>query len=234
MEGHSHSLDEVERQAPEQEVLLALSQAYYGQWQRFPKPAGKWQRGEDLVFHEGRLTALKHIVESAHSVLDVGCGIGLDHQPLSNISYYGVDVTPRFVKEARRLHVPCQVSSALHLPFRDESFDIVYCRNLLLHLPPDQVCQALDEMLRVASKEVVTVEPAWEHRSNLSIRELIDTDPSDMLMFFSNAYSEREMVEYARSRKAALTRWFGHDSPRSAFLHRNVDWQVTVYSKEAK
>ena len=211
-----------------------MSEAYYSQWQRFPKPAKDWQREESRVFHKGRLAALHYVIRTSRSVLDVGCGIGLDWLPLSNIRYMGVDVTPKFIEAAKKNGVPCRLGSVLDLRFDDGTFDTVYCRNLLLHLPPDQVFIALDEMARVAGKQVVTVEPAWENQSNYVIRELIDNDPSDLLMFFSNTYSEYDMEQYAVNRGLELHLTRGHDENRSDFLRRPVDWQVTVYSKSKK
>jgi SAM-dependent methyltransferase len=208
-----------------------MSDAYYRQWQRFPKPASEWQREAEHVDSEGRLHALQHVVNTSKSVLDVGCGIGLDHQPLSNLAYLGVDVTPKFTREARRNGVPCVQASALQLPFKDGSFDTVYCRNLLLHLPPEHVMLVLDEMLRVARNRVVTVEPEWTELPDYHVRELIDIDPNDVLLFFSNTYSRRLMVEYAESRGITLKWHVGHDVARSNFLHKPVNWQVTDYQK---
>jgi ubiquinone/menaquinone biosynthesis C-methylase UbiE len=202
------------------------------QWQRFSKPASQWQRETEHVYSEGRKTALQYIVNSSKTILDVGCGIGLDYLPLSNLEYYGVDVTPRFINEAHRLGVPCQIGSALNLPFKDTSFDTVYCRNLLLHLPPDQVFTALNEMLRVAKKQVVTVEPQWEDKANFKVREFIDTDPKDLLMFFSNTYAKQSMQDWAEQHGLTLQTWTGYDEARSNFLHKPVNWQVTVYTKK--
>jgi ubiquinone/menaquinone biosynthesis C-methylase UbiE len=205
--------------------------AYYQQWQRFPKDVKVWQRGEGFVFHEGRISALKYIVNTSQSVLDVGCGIGLDYQPLSNIKYQGVDITPKFVEQARKNGVPCTEASVFDLPFPNNSFDTVYCRNLLLHLPPEQVFQALDEMARAARKQVVTVEPAWQPNADYRIRELIDTNPDDILMFFSNTYAQAEMEGYALKHGLTLAWWRGYDQNRSDFLHHPVEWQVSVYKK---
>ena len=204
---------------------------YFGQWQRFPKPVGEWQRGEEHVWNEGRLEALQYIVDSSKSVLDCGCGIGLDYQPLSQLKYFGVDITPKFIVEAQRLGVPCQEANVLCLPFRNKSYETVYCRNLLLHLPPDQVFNALDEMLRVAAKQVVTMEPAWLSEADYKIRELIDCNTEDQLMFFSNNYGEQEMKMYIAGKKLKVHWWRGHDTARSNFLHKPMQWQVTVYTK---
>jgi len=54
---------------------------------------------------------------------------------------------------------------ALHLPFRDESFDVVSCNLFVHHLSPQQVVQFVLEALRVCRQAVVIndVSRSWLH-----------------------------------------------------------------------
>lgn len=60
------------------------------------------------------------------SILDIPCGFGRLHKPLSNMDYkvYGVDINPDFVKIANN-HSPRNslVGNMLQIPFADSSFD---------------------------------------------------------------------------------------------------------------
>jgi len=75
--------------------------------------------------------------------LNVGCG----SDPWGDVR---LDVAFRFIT----MHFkPTVLADAHHLPFKDGSFELVKASHLLEHLRNPQ--KALDEMLRVATKEVV-------------------------------------------------------------------------------
>jgi ubiquinone/menaquinone biosynthesis C-methylase UbiE len=94
------------------------------------------------------------------SVLDVGCGVGhwgrtlLPHLPPSAL-VAGIDPEPRWVEQAAATAAARGLSdrltytagSAEHIPFPDDSFDLVTCQTVLMHVP--DVPAALREMLRV-------------------------------------------------------------------------------------
>jgi len=84
-----------------------------------------------------------------HSVLEVGIGNGLT-------SYYlkqrGINSTTLDVD--RRLH-PDISGSVLDLPFRDKSFELVACFEVLEHIPYEELPQALNELRRVSQRHVI-------------------------------------------------------------------------------
>lgn len=99
---------------------------------------------------------LEHIKSNA-KVLDVGCGPGtitcdfVRYAPEGQI--HGVDSSPEVISQAvsnakeRNADVSFEVANAHELPFPDQSFDIVHCHALLVHLP--NPINALREMYRV-------------------------------------------------------------------------------------
>ena len=97
--------------------------------------------------------------QTGKTVLDVGCATCNDyglHKKLGT-SYVGLDFTKKFLDRAKKLYpnVEVKFGNALDLPYEDGTFDVVYCKDLLEHLPPDEYKQATREMWRVARKKVM-------------------------------------------------------------------------------
>ncbi len=99
-------------------------------------------------------------LRNAHTVLDVGCGVGHWGQLLSHVlspsaQVTGIDREETWIKQAReradsfglgnRYHY--QIGDVNALAFKDHQFDFVTCQTLLIHLKDPK--QGLQEMLRV-------------------------------------------------------------------------------------
>lgn len=99
--------------------------------------------------------------ESGDSVLDVGCGSCIDY-PLyraNEMFYVGIDVTQKLLLAAENFasNILRVRGNALRLPFKDRSFDSVYCKDLLLHLGPEAYKTVLSEMWRITKKKLMVV-----------------------------------------------------------------------------
>ena len=77
-------------------------------------------------------------------ILDVGCNVGHYLRALRrldpNINYVGVDAYPNYIKEAKEIfgeneRTTFLVKDVMQPLFPRSSFDIVFCCNLILHLP---------------------------------------------------------------------------------------------------
>ena len=84
-------------------------------------------------------------------ILEVGCGTGaiLSEVP-GHSALHGLDINPEALAQCR-VHAPAASlvqGNALQLPYKDKTFDIVYCHFLLLWV--SDPLQALLEMKRVA------------------------------------------------------------------------------------
>jgi SAM-dependent methyltransferase len=99
-------------------------------------------------------------LEGVGSVLDVGAGVGHWGRLLAGVlppdaKVVGIDAEPRWVDEATAHAAEAgladrfsyRVASAEELPFEDESFDLVTCQTLLIHVADPR--QVIREMLRV-------------------------------------------------------------------------------------
>lgn len=82
-------------------------------------------------------------------ILEVGCGTGLVLARLSQFARTakGIDLSPGMLDLARAKGLDVIEGSALELPFRDDSFDVVCSFKVLPHIP--QVDCTLAEMARV-------------------------------------------------------------------------------------
>lgn len=143
------------------------SAAYLGEHRKF------WWNPDFM-----ELMAKRWELHTIHSVLDVGCGVGHWGQELAHFlpkdaKITGVDQEEEWIQQARertkgqgkRFHY--QQNSAEKIPFPDQSFDLVTCQTVLLHV--HDVTKVLKEMVRVLKPGglLIAVEP------NNTIAELV-------------------------------------------------------------
>lgn len=104
---------------------------------------------------------LKPLYFEGMKILDVGCGAGHYYRKLRElgaIDYWGVDIDEGAIEIANEVwgedpNVAFGIRDANDLNFKDNSFDVVICYNLLLHLGGYK--NALKEMFRVARKFLI-------------------------------------------------------------------------------
>ena len=98
------------------------------------------------------------LIGPAPSVLDLGCGTGINLLEAASIlgpcrRLHGIDIAPRMIDEARRkaaaagVTATFEVGDAQHIALEDASFDLVIC-NSAYHWFPDRA-RAVAEMSRV-------------------------------------------------------------------------------------
>lgn len=103
----------------------------------------QWILREKVLDGRGRSTAL-----------DVGCGPGFVMELMGDqADVRGVDIDADMVRACRARGLLADEGSVYDLPFRDESFDIVYCTFLFLWL--EDPSSALAEMTRVSRRHVL-------------------------------------------------------------------------------
>lgn len=97
------------------------------------------------------------------SILDIGCGTGILYEVLKEQgykgSYIGTDLSPDMINVGlkRFKNVDLRVMDCEKLDFPSNSFDLVFMRNVLHHIPTP--VKATKEMKRVAKKYVLIAEP---------------------------------------------------------------------------
>ena len=165
-------------------------------------------------------SVLKRHIRQGDSLLDVGCGAGhylrsLKAQINYKFYYTGVDTTKNYLDFAIRAfandkNANFKLSDIYHLDFNDDSFDIVMCNNLLLHLP--SIKQPLFELIRVAKRKVL-IRSLFGDRSfrvqevrRQDNREEFDQNGEPLSFGFYNIYG-RSYIEDLLSSNGAVKSW---------------------------
>lgn len=140
---------------------------------------------------------LERLLQRPSCIADIGCGTGTNLEMLAKFApVVGVDFSLQAIACCRARHFfTTAVASLAHLPFRDNSFDLVCAMEIIEHLDNDAA--ALCELLRICrpgGMVLVTV-PAYQwlwsqhddanlHRRRYSrtrLRRLFAGQPADIL-----------------------------------------------------
>lgn len=111
----------------------------------------------------GRMLA--HAVDPAPmSVLEVGCNIGRNLNVLRHFIPEVHAIEPnaqccKFVRENPALTgVTVHEGTGFDLPYADSSIDLVFTSGVLIHVAPDDLGRAVDEIVRVSRRYVLCIE----------------------------------------------------------------------------
>jgi ubiquinone/menaquinone biosynthesis C-methylase UbiE len=108
-------------------------------------------------------TILPHA--KGNKVLEVGCGTGILLERVSKVAKraVGIDLSNEMVKVAKARGLEAKKAFATKIPFKDNSFDIVFSFKTLSHVPNLEL--ALSEMARVAKPGGLVVFELYNARS---------------------------------------------------------------------
>jgi len=104
--------------------------------------------------HRSHGKGLEPLVVGA-SLLDVGCGRCLFVQAFHKLRTKAVDISQVVVDELAALGIDIQRAEIQSLPFDDNTYDTVCAFDVLEHIPPDELRQAISELKRVAARRVL-------------------------------------------------------------------------------
>tara|TARA_B100000315_G_scaffold259707_1_gene316795 strand:- start:866 stop:1546 length:681 start_codon:yes stop_codon:yes gene_type:complete len=102
----------------------------------------------------------KNFNEKKGTVLDIGCGQGLSMQLVPNRRNYfcvGIDIFMPYIEfcKTQRSHDALILCDAKHLPFREKSFDIVFCFEVIEHLLKVDGLHLINQVEKIAFKKIV-------------------------------------------------------------------------------
>ena len=137
-------------------------------WDRNAGRYDRFMRKDQAVYEE--MYALIRPVVKAKTVLELATGTGLIARHIVNAAAHieATDASPEMITEAKRdnrsakLHFSAQ--DMFHLPYADESFDVVIVSNALHIVPRPE--KALIEIKRVLKDDGVLIAPTFTHAGN--------------------------------------------------------------------
>ena len=115
---------------------------------------------QDYPAHIGRVLRMM-IMANPKSVLDVGCAYGYIVQKLRALGVYavGCDVSRYAGLRSREVIPGCFIRADLRrgLPFKNNSFDLLYCEGVLEHIEEEYIDYIMAEFERVAFERILQV-----------------------------------------------------------------------------
>lgn len=112
-----------------------------------------------------RVTSWQRVIEGIAPVraLEVGCNVGWNLEYLRRLGIaelYGIESQLYAVERARWRGPQFGVvhGTAFDLPFKDGWFDLAFTSGVLIHISPDTIDAALDEIYRVSRRWIVAIE----------------------------------------------------------------------------
>jgi pseudaminic acid biosynthesis-associated methylase len=115
-----------------------------------------WMKNYGVSRSEMNRKFLSDVPKDAR-ILEVGCNLGNQLVLLQNLGYtnlYGVEVQEYAIEaaRARTRNIQLALASAFDLPYEDGYFDLVFTAGVLIHISPQDLPVAMDEIHR-CSKE---------------------------------------------------------------------------------
>ncbi|MGG1552419.1 pseudaminic acid biosynthesis-associated methylase [Paenibacillus ferrarius] len=94
-----------------------------------------------------------------NNILEVGCNVGLQLQQLQKSGYnnlFGIELQSYAVEKAKQISTQINIiqGSAFDIPFKDNYFDLTFTSGVLIHIAPEDINQALDEIYRVSKRYI--------------------------------------------------------------------------------
>jgi pseudaminic acid biosynthesis-associated methylase len=94
-----------------------------------------------------------------NSILEVGCNVGNQLRGLQCMGHqnlYGIELQSYAVERAKEVTKGINIlqGSAFDIPFKDGYVDLVFTSGVLIHISPNDIYKAMDEMYRVSAKYI--------------------------------------------------------------------------------
>lgn len=121
--------------------------------------AARYSNEYALRYHRWWTDLMLKTVNVKGRILDNGCGIGPLFKSLPGADIVGLDISSVMLDAASQQTERLVLGNSQNLPFTNSSFDLIFCRSLLHHLP--NPAEAVAEMHRVlrTEGELVLVDP---------------------------------------------------------------------------
>lgn len=178
------------------------------QLQMLLRPNGLWGEGQEIE-NKGRQKIREIIQELIKrkkgkvSVLDIGCGTGMDYESFKKyklkVDYTGLDAVPAILNNAQRRYRKGNflLGEIENLPFPNNSYDIVFTRHVLEHLPGYK--KAISELFRVARHIIIIdffITPT-DKPDNIRMHYFrIPSEKFCWIKVYQNYYHKKKLLNY--------------------------------------
>ena len=116
----------------------------------------RYQVGYAQKYHDWWTDQMLKRVNVSGRILDNGCGIGLLYEKIKSGNVVGLDLSSEMLRHARKFSDQLVLGNSQQLPFKDKSFDLVFCRSLLHHLPnPGLAVKEISRVLKPGGELVL-------------------------------------------------------------------------------
>lgn len=163
--------------------LLAYPKAYFA-WQSLFAQRKVEVIGGDL----DRLTP--------KSVLDLGCGPGINRNIFGEVQYFGVDISPAYIEIAQKQFADNFFVGDIttDLPLPTEFFDLILVNSVLHHLDENQIALALAAMGKYlkAGGELFILEPTLSTNDSALIKCMANLDRGSTILSFEHWLQKME------------------------------------------
>jgi len=171
------------------------------------QPVGSRGFFDDLdQYHFEKLHHLLRLVpfdgSRGQTVLEVGCGAGIDLARFARggAVVTGVDVAPSAIALARAnfaqqgLHGEFRVADGEHLPFADNTFDLVYAHGVVQYTPsPERLVEACRRVLKPGGQAIFQVynRVSWLNALSQVMKVGLEHEDAPVLLKFSTGEFRR-------------------------------------------
>lgn len=123
-----------------------------------------------------RVTSWRRLLDGIvpRRACEVGCNVGWNLEYLRRLGVeelYAVEPQAYAVSRARARNPVFNVlqGTAFDLPFKDGFADLAFTSGVLIHIAPDQIGAALDEIYRVSNRYIVAIEYGMAHQKDQEV-----------------------------------------------------------------
>jgi len=170
------------------------------------------------------LTIVKRQMDlSGKNILDVGCGYGFPMETINRSRKFetvGVDIFAPYLKDCqkKKIHNNYVLCDVNYLPFRDKTFDVVICLEVIEHLNKNDSINLILRLETIARKQVILSTPVgWCHQHE---------SDSNKYMSHKSAFELKEFKKIGYNVKGwGLKFLYGKRSPAGGF-----GWMLVVSS----
>lgn len=195
---------------------------------RWNLPIKQINRKSKEIFGITTSDLFKEIIENLKlkTILEVGCNAGRKLEVVSqfgNYQLFGIDPQIYALKKARKKFTSMNFieGTVFNMPFRNSFFDLVFTYEVLIHISPKDLLNALKEIVRVSNKYILHMEYYTTDIEEVNYRGLNDIVwKRDFVKFYLKHFPNLKVI------KSKILEW-----DESIYGKKNLYSKIFLLSK---